>query len=717
VPASESRSLAALFNAKTRKELVHEGGHAVPPGMDHTRRIATFFEEQRNAIYPADKPSQQVNAEEEEHPMVSEEQREELMILPDVFPEEFVRMAPQWPIRLSLLLPRVGGDTSSTSCLRFELPPGYPSEGCHCRCSLQSDDLGIIAHQRDIIEAAEADRGPEGFVCITSMFQAAQAWVEEHHAKIQEAAASGGARAATKGAEEDEDEEEAESNAWWRHEEGEIDEALLREAEERAVKLLPDMSTATWARACGAGNYGRHWEFVVGLVGKPSAGKSTLFNAATRPNDATREAAMAPHPFTTIDPNVGPGWFAAPCPSSSSSSPPPLLPAAMAEKVKPEHGSAPNGCRRMPLLVKDVAGLVPGAYMGRGRGNAFLNDLCDADSIVHVVDSSGRSDREGVDQTGGAGAAGATSVPAASDPLDEVGWVRREIHLWIFCNLRSKWDTVRKKARMAVSHTAKEAVADRLFGLFTGYHASRQLVTQVYEAAGFSLPQLAKTMMDFTEYDLHLLVACFLRARFPIVVALNKVDVPEAVPRVEAARKVLGDNCVPVCARHEWWLYDNQRKGHLTYKDGAGVESVKISDSAPANVKEQWKTIQPTLKHFGSTGVLEVLSRAVLKRRPVFVCPTVDFTTLEPMRKHEATGASAPLSAMILLRPLSTVEEAFSALKREQYLRGDFVRAEVLQDYASKSTRVMKREDVLGKDSAETGRPVILKVLTNKKSR
>ena len=36
--------------------------------------------------------------------------------------------------------------------------------------------------------------------------------------------------------------------------------------------------------------------------------------------------------------------------------------------------------------------------MGRGRGNAFLNDLCDADSLVHVVDASGRSDSEGVDQ-------------------------------------------------------------------------------------------------------------------------------------------------------------------------------------------------------------------------------------------------------------------------------------------------------------------------------
>lgn len=45
--------------------------------------------------------------------------------------------------------------------------------------------------------------------------------------------------------------------------------------------------------------------------------------------------------------------------------------------------------------IKDVAGLVPGAYMGLGCGNAFLNDLLDADVLVHVLDGSGTTDRGG----------------------------------------------------------------------------------------------------------------------------------------------------------------------------------------------------------------------------------------------------------------------------------------------------------------------------------
>ena len=47
------------------------------------------------------------------------------------------------------------------------------------------------------------------------------------------------------------------------------------------------------------------------------------------------------------------------------------------------------------MLLKDVAGLVPGACEGRGRGNKFLNDLLDADVLIHVIDMSGKTDENG----------------------------------------------------------------------------------------------------------------------------------------------------------------------------------------------------------------------------------------------------------------------------------------------------------------------------------
>ena len=48
-----------------------------------------------------------------------------------------------------------------------------------------------------------------------------------------------------------------------------------------------------------------------------------------------------------------------------------------------------RGRRLVPCLLKDVAGLVPGAYQGRGKGNKFLDDLTDSDVLVHILDSSG----------------------------------------------------------------------------------------------------------------------------------------------------------------------------------------------------------------------------------------------------------------------------------------------------------------------------------------
>ena len=130
-------------------------------------------------------------------------------------------------------------------------------------------------------------------------------------------------------------------------------------------------------------------QHLVGLVGKPSAGKSTFFNAATAfarqrggggggvnrdgngDNDAILDgAAMAPQPFTTIDPNIGFCLVPAPagsCPEDEEGS----LDALVKHKLVlgSTHGRDTNGRRMLALCLKDVAGLVPGAYQGRGKGN------------------------------------------------------------------------------------------------------------------------------------------------------------------------------------------------------------------------------------------------------------------------------------------------------------------------------------------------------------
>lgn len=115
---------------------------------------------------------------------------------------------------------------------------------------------------------------------------------------------------------------------------------------------------------------GGRWAYCIGLVGKPSAGKSTFFNAVA----GSELAKVGATPFTTIDPNVH---------------------QAMINIAGPAVKGVGTVRCPVPVIIKDVAGLVPGACDGLGKGNRFLNDLCDADVLVHIIDASGKTDERG----------------------------------------------------------------------------------------------------------------------------------------------------------------------------------------------------------------------------------------------------------------------------------------------------------------------------------
>src|SRR3989338_2051590 len=118
---------------------------------------------------------------------------------------------------------------------------------------------------------------------------------------------------------------------------------------------------------------------LIGLVGKPSVGKSTFFKAAT-----LAEVEIASYPFTTIKPNHGVGFVKIEC-----------IEKELNTKCNPNHGFFLQGQRFVPIDLMDVAGLVPGASEGKGLGNQFLYDLRQADAFIHIVDVYGETDAEG----------------------------------------------------------------------------------------------------------------------------------------------------------------------------------------------------------------------------------------------------------------------------------------------------------------------------------
>ena len=134
----------------------------------------------------------------------------------------------------------------------------------------------------------------------------------------------------------------------------------------------------------------------IGLVGKPNVGKSTTFAALTESS-----VEIANYPFTTIDPNVGvtflPAEGSCPCQTlrekrEADGRLEPTSPddARAGSLCEPRTGTCIGFCRTVPVTLVDVAGLVPGAHDGKGRGNQFLNDLAQCDACLLYTSPSPR---------------------------------------------------------------------------------------------------------------------------------------------------------------------------------------------------------------------------------------------------------------------------------------------------------------------------------------
>jgi ribosome-binding ATPase YchF (GTP1/OBG family) len=230
---------------------------------------------------------------------------------------------------------------------------------------------------------------------------------------------------------------------------------------------------------------------------------------------------------------------------------------------------------------------------------------------VHVVDVSGTTDAEG-------------KATRGYDPSQDIVWLRSEIVQWILGNLMQKWGSI-KRRHIAVKATAVET----LQGQFSGYGSTSSVIARTLDKMALKEP-----LEHWSNETVEKVVNAFTDEKFPTVIALNKIDHADADKNISKIAKMQDPKSIVLCsAISEVFLRKLAKQGFIKYTEGSEFVDTRedlIADGDPTGgglkeLDEKLKTRIENLKdmvlyRFGSTGVVQVLSRAaeLLGLVPVF---------------------------------------------------------------------------------------------------
>ena len=353
----------------------------------------------------------------------------------------------------------------------------------------------------------------------------------------------------------------------------------------------------------------------IGLVGKPNVGKSTTFSALTEtPVD------IANYPFTTIEPNVGVAWL-------------PLRETCACKELRDRkekqgrlspvidndnrHGSicnpksgTCNGYQRLvPVTLVDVAGLVPGAHEGRGRGNQFLSDLARCDALIQVIDVSGSTDIEG-NPVGEGG----------SEPMEEYQFLLDELDAWIVGIIQSNWS----RGARRVQSEGEKALSIFLLDQLSGISVNEQHVNAGLQSVLANHPD-SGVPWSWGNDELMTLAGTIRALLFPISIVANKADCIDESSWDELSECIIrsGGILVPSSAEAELALRRASKAGLIELNPSNS--QFLITDLGKKNLSQEQHNalanISKTLSKWDGGGLVGLLSSVVfdrLKRRVAY---------------------------------------------------------------------------------------------------
>ncbi len=316
---------------------------------------------------------------------------------------------------------------------------------------------------------------------------------------------------------------------------------------------------------------------LIGVVGKANVGKSTFFKAAT-----LAEVEIANYPFVTIKPNEGVAFVKVDCADKEFNI-----------KCQPKHGYCLNNKRFVPFQLMDVAGLVPGAHEGKGMGNQFLDDLSQADVLIHILDVSGSTNEKGE-----------SVAPGSYDPANDIKFLEVELDLWYLRLIKKGWELF---ARKTVQE--KPELTQALTSHLTGLRVNEEMVKDLVERL-----ELPEDISEWNEDILKKLATELRKITKPMIIACNKIDVPGAAENFTRLENEFPDRMLVACsAESELALREAAKHDLIDYIPGENDFRIKNEQLNEKQKKALEFIKSNVLEKYQTAGVQEVLDKAVFK--------------------------------------------------------------------------------------------------------
>jgi ribosome-binding ATPase YchF (GTP1/OBG family) len=258
----------------------------------------------------------------------------------------------------------------------------------------------------------------------------------------------------------------------------------------------------------------------------------------------------------------------------------------------------------------DVAGLVPDAHKGKGLGNKFLNDLVQADVLLHIVDISGSLDKSGNLVSMG-----------NNDPYEDIIFLEEEINLWFKEIIeRSDWSKFAKGVT-----TEKRKLVNALYERLSGMKITKLQINQSLKDSNLD----KKSPSEWTEQNILEFSKVLREISKPILIIANKIDKEISEKNFKNLKNRYMSPILPCSALAELLLRKYHENNTIKYIPGSNSFEIIQDNKLSSNELETLNKIKlKILTPYNGTGIQKIINYAVNKiANQICVYPVSDINT------------------------------------------------------------------------------------------